>query len=118
MRNDLEADVTLTDLIAALERAEGPIKPVSTEWTNIIALAVDAGLTDADLNAIEGVLKDPLDIRSALSLVPEGWWLCALFERRTPMVYRGDWHKPTGEWQAAIQHRDGNYILDSLNGNT
>lgn len=62
------------DLIAALEKAEGPIARGSDEWNRIGALALAAGLTEEQMGALGRALEGSLD--AALSLVPHGFtWL-------------------------------------------
>jgi hypothetical protein len=73
--------MTRADLIAALEKLEGSFTtPLysNQQRRDLIALAARAGLTERELDALDGALGGSLD--AALSLVPEGHaWLFKSF---------------------------------------
>lgn len=52
-------------------------------------------------------------IDSALTLVPEGWWVVRLGELRTEIWKRNDRHEPTGGWLAVLQHVNGGRLIES-----
>lgn len=51
-----------------------------------------------------------------LNKIPEGWFLQDFRELRTPILYAGDHHKPTGVWYCALQWVEGGGRLSEGRG--
>jgi hypothetical protein len=80
---------------------------VQWDGAGCVYRAADSGAVGIRHRPAEHIPRYSESLDAALSLLPEDWWLMSMGEGRSPIIYKGDTHEPSGSFWAKVQHVRG-----------